>query len=416
LEKNLTPQAFSFPTVGKNNMIYVPPYGLKERIDYMIKVDPVTFNVTKIYLEVDESFEKWQYGTIVDNFIVFLPYNECSILIVNTDNDEITQIKLPFNSPGKYIASHRYKNKVIALPYGEHKEFDFAISFDVYTKELLLKNIVCPINDQKKWHTSKLINNFIYGVPRGERYIEPYFPYIIKLDCETFNYELTDMSHAWKEYDVQPFPIITNKKYTTMAQVGNKLYAPPYSENDNFDIMLKFNGTSWSYEKTGMQDTSRKYFSHAVSKNGKAYFPPAGHEDSWNKMLIIDSNNDTWKQVPVDGVGYESKKYFTGWENTQGKIYWIPRGGCVCEPEENWKQQGDLADILVVDTTNDSFYTIDISEYFKDNTTIEKFNSSVIIDDKIFAFPYGQSETFHTVLVFDTISETVIKEINLNEV
>jgi hypothetical protein len=132
-------------------------------------------------------------------------------------------------------------------------------------------------------------------------------------------------------------------------------------------------------------------------------------------MLVIDATTDTWKTIPL-GVGKESKKYFTGWENSKGKLYYIPRGGCVCMPTESWKELGDLAEVLVVDSKDDSFYTVDISEYFKDNTTIEKFNSSVIIDDKIFAFPYGQSETFHTVLVFDTISETVIKEINLNEV
>ena len=411
----MTPQAFSFPTLGNNNMIYVPPYGLRDSINYMIKINPDTFKITKLYLDVDDSFEKWQYGTVVDNFIVFLPYNESSILVVNTDNDEITQIKIPFDSKGKYIAAHRFENKVVALPYGEHEEFNFAISFDVYTKELILKNIVCPIDDQKKWHTSKLINNFIYGVPRGERCEEPYFPYIIKLDCNSLNYELTDMSHAWKEYDLQPHPAITNKKYTTMAQIGDKLYAPPYSENNNFDILLKFNGTSWSYEKTGMQDTSRKYFGHTVSKNGKAYFPPAGHEDSWSKMLIIDSTTDAWRQVSIDGLGHESKKYFTGWENSQGKIYWIPRGGCVCEPQENWKQQGDLAEILVVDTADDSFYNIDISQYFTDNTTIEKYNASVIVDDKIFAMPYGQSENFQTVLIFDTITERVIKELDLND-
>jgi hypothetical protein len=85
-------------------------------------------------------------------------------------------------------------------------------------------------------------------------------------------------------------------------------------------------------------------------------------------------------------------------------------------PEEQWKEFGDLAEVLVVNTIDDSFYTIDISKHFTDSTTIEKFNASVIIDDKIFAFPYGQSNSFQTVLVFDTITEQVIKEIDLNEI
>jgi len=34
----------------------------------------------------------------------------------------------------------------------------------------------------------------------------------------------------------------------------------------------------------------------------------------------------------------------------------------------------------------------------------------------MFAFPYGESETFQTVLVFDTISGTVLNTIDLNNV
>ena len=407
----MTPQAFSFPTLGNNNMIYVPPYGLKESLDFMIKINPQTFEITKLKLSVDDSFEKWQYGTVIDNFIVFFPYNETSIIVLNTDTDEIKQISVPLPNKGKYIASHRWGNKVVALPYGEYEEFDYAMSYDVYTKELFYRSITCPINDQKKWHTSKVVGDFIYGVPRGERCDAPYFPYLIKLDCNTLSYQLQDLSMLWKDYDSEPF--ITNKKYTTMAQVGDKLYAPPYSENDNFDVMLKFNGTTWTSERTGIKATSRKYYSHTVSKNGKVYCPPAGHEESWSDMLVIDSSTDKWKTINL-GLGKESKKYFTGWENSKGKIYWIPRGGCVCEPVENWKSQGDLAEILVVNTADDSFYSVDVSKHFTDNTTIEKYNASVIVDDKIFAMPYGQSDSFQTVLVFDTTTETVIKEIDLN--
>lgn len=407
----MTPQAFSFPTVGNNGMIYVPPYGLKESINYMLKINPHTYEITKLELSVDASVEKWQYGTVIDNFIVFLPYNETSIIVLNTDTDEIEQISVPMPNRGKYIAAHQWGTKVVALPYGEHEEYDFAISYDVYTKELKYKIINCPINDEKKWHTSKIVENFIYGVPRGSRPHNPYFPYMIKLNCDTLDYELTDLSHLWQDYDQQPF--VSNKKYTTMAKVGNKLYAPPYSANDNFDVMLTFNGKEWHSERTGLQKTSRKYFSNTVARNGKIYFPPAGHDEAWSEMLIIDSNTDTWRTIDV-GLGKESKKYFTGWENSRGKIYWIPRGGCVCEPFERWKLQGDLAEILVVDTKDDSYYTIDISKHFTDNTTIEKYNASVMVDNKIFAMPYGQSEEFQTLLVFDTITETVIKEIDLN--
>jgi len=405
----MTPQAFSFPTVGNNGMIYVPPYGLNEVLDYMIKVDPNTYEVSKIPLTVDSSHEKWHYGVAYKNKIVFLPYNESRILVLNTNDDSVSYFDLPFNSKGKYICSHLHNGKVIALPYGENNTFNFAISFDIETNDIKFKNIICDPNDEKKWHTSQCLNGKIYAVPRGERWSENYFPYAIELDCETMNYVLTDLSFLWQDYDQQSF---TNKKFTTLAKANNKLYAPPYSENPEFDVMLRFNGR-WHYERTGMKDTSRKYYSHTTAKNGKIYCPPAGHEETWSDLLVIDSKDDSWKTISL-GLGKESKKYFTGWENSQGKIYYIPRGGCVCEPKDQWKNQGDLAEVLVIDTKNDSFYTVDISEYFIDTTTIEKYNASVIINDIIFAFPYGQSEEFQTILVFDTINEKVIMEIDLN--
>jgi hypothetical protein len=407
----MTPQSFSYATVGSNKMIYCPPYGLTESLNYMIKIDPLSYEITKIPLKVDKSKEKWEYGIVVNDSIVFLPYNESKILILNTSNDSVEYIDVKIKGTGKYIKSHRHKNKIIALPYGEWGIFNHLISLDIDTKEVILKEILCPIDDQKKWHTTQYLNGKIYGVPRGERWDENYFPYIIELDCDSLDYQLIDMSSIWADYDQEKF---TNKKYTTLAKVGNKLYAPPYSENPNFDIILKFDG-SWKHERTGLKTTSRKYYTHYVSNNGKIYCPPAGHNEDWSDMLVIDTKDDSWKTVPL-GLGKESKKYFAGCENSQGKIYYIPRGGCVCDPVENWKSQGDLAEVLVINTKNDSFYSIDISKYFQDNTTIEKFNCCVIVDDKIFAMPYGQSDSFQNILVFDTISEKVIKEIDLNEI
>ena len=90
----MTPQAFSYATVGNNGMIYVPPYGLTESIDYMIKMNPVTFEITKIPLTVDKSTQKWQKGIVYRNLIYFLPYNESSILIVDTNNDSVEYVKL----------------------------------------------------------------------------------------------------------------------------------------------------------------------------------------------------------------------------------------------------------------------------------------------------------------------------------
>lgn len=412
----MTPQAFSYATVAVNGKIYVPPYGLKDCVDHMLVIDPVTYDIKKLPIVNTHKTERWTYGVEVAGWIYFLPYNEDIILAVNTKTDSVEHIHCQWpdgtrSVKGKHISFQLHDSKIISLPYGEDAVYDYAMVFDTGRRAANFVKIDCEINDQKKWHTSQKLDNTIYAVPRGERWTDSYFPYGIEFNCETLTYKLNDFSQYWKDIDQQE---LSNKKYTTLAKANNKLYAPPYSENSQFDVMLKFDG-QWTAEHTGMTDDSRKYFTHVVAANGKIYCPPAGHKEDWSKLLIIDSKDDSWRTVELN-IGKESKKYFAGCENSQGKIYWIPRGGCVCMPADTWKQQGDLAEILVVDTKDDSFYTVDVSQYFTDSTTIEKYNCCVIVKDKIFAFPYGQSEEFQTVLVFDTITETVVKTIDLNEI
>lgn len=416
----MTPQAFSFPTLANNGKIYVPPYGLSESLDYMIKIDPIDFSVEKIPIPVSDSLEKWISGIAVRNKIYFLPHNEESVLVVNTDDDSVKELKLPDDIKsikGKYVQGHVVDDKIFCLPYGTEEVIDEVMIIDTIDDRLSFVELQLDKNDLKKWHTSQMIGDTIYGVPRGQWSCydagnsDKYFPYIIHFNTVDLTYELIDLSAAWSQIDDLPYP--NNKKYTTMAKFQNQLWAPPYGENRDFDIMLHWNGKNWEKIETGIKDTSRKYFFHITAKNGKIYFPPAGHEEDWSKLLIIDANTKQWNTLDLD-VGKESKKYFAGGENSQGKIFFIPRGGCVCMPKDEWKFLGDLAEILVIDTKDDSCYTVDISEYFLDNTTIEKYNSCVIVNDVIAAFPYGQSESFQTVLFFDTISEKVIKVIDLN--
>lgn len=407
----MTPQAFSYGTLGSNNMIYLAPYGLNESIDYMLKIDPVTYQTKHIPLIVNDSFEKYTTGILHNEKLYFLPYNESKILILDCNTDEVSYVNLNLPERGKFNMGHIYKDKIIALPYGTEDTFDYILIFDTITHSVLLKRIVLDINDKKKWHTTQLLDNKIYGVPRGERYNKPYFSYSIEFNCDSYEYTLTDWSNLWIDIDNQPY--ISNKKFTTLAKSNNKLYAPPYSENQNFDLLAKFDNL-WTFEHTNLTKTSRKYYGHTVASNGKIYFPPAGHEEDWSEMLIIDSNTDKYYTKDLK-IGKESKKYFSGVENN-GKIYYIPRGGCVCMPEETWKEFGDLAEILVIDIMTDNHYTIDISQYFIDNNTIEKYNQCLLVDNKIFAFPYGESDNFHTMLVFDTITEQIIKTMNLNEV
>ena len=403
-------QAFSYATLSNNGFIYIPPYGLSEPLDYMLKMDPNTYEITTIKLKINTSCEKWQRGIAYRKKIYFLPYNEENILVVNTDDDSIEYIKVEQPGQGKYIQGHIYRNKLIALPYGEHTPYDYVLKLDLESHEIELQKLTLPHNDCKKWHTTQILDGIIYGLPRGEDW-EKYFPYRIRYDCTTSNYVFTDMSPLWLDYDQEP---MTNKKFTTMAKVGNKLFAPPYSENPNFDTLIKFIDGEWFSERTGLKATSRKYYTHTVARNGKIFCPPAGHDENWSSMLVIDSVTHKWHTIEL-GIGKESKKYFAGVENSQNKIYYIPRGGCVCEPTDTWKKQGDLAEVLVVDTISEQFYTIDISEYFKDSTTIEKYNNCIIKDDIIYAFPYGQSDSFQTVLVFDTIKEQIIHTTDLND-
>lgn len=405
----MTPQAFSYPTLYKNK-IYIPPYGLTKVIDYMIVMDLKSYTFEKISIDVDASTEKWQKGIVVNDKIYFLPYNESKVLIVDTDTQEVSYI-LTKEGKGKWLFPHHYQNKIIALPYGENTTFDDAIIINIDTNNISYKTIEVDINCEKKWHTTQLVDNKIIGAPRGEN-LDVYFPYAIEFNCDTLDYKLTNLSHFWKDYDLEK---MTNKKFTTLARCGDTLYAPPYSENANFDILLTYKNGAWSAERTGIQSDSRKYYSHTVAKNNKIYFPPAGHEEDWSLLLVIDGETGKWYTKDL-GIGKESKKYFTGVENSKGKIYYMPRGGCACMPQEIWKQFGDLVEVLVINTKDDTYYTIDVSEFFTDNTSIEKYNQCVIENDVIYAFPYGESDTFQTLLIFDTIKEEVVTTIDLNEI
>lgn len=405
----MIPQSFSDPVVGSNGKIYCAPYGLNGVVDWVLKLDPETFEIKKIPLAVDNTIEKWSHGISHGTNVYFLPYNACQLLIIDTITDECTCIDIADSKlKGKHLSAHVYQGKLFSLPYGSETVYDNVLVFDLSTNIPTQIKLNLPRNDLKKWHTTQMINGKIYGLPRGEAPNAPYFPYGVIFNCDSLEYELLDLSSNWGSIDQQLF---SNKKYTTMAKVNDELWAPPYSENDNFDLMAHYDG-EWNFYSTGIKNTSRKYFCHTVAKNGKIYFPPAGHDPSWSEMLIVDPCNKSWRTLNL-GLGKESKKYFTGVENSQGKIYHIPRGGCVCEPEDSWKIFGDLSEVLVIGTHDDSFYFVDISDFFVDNTTIEKYNSSVIVNDCIFAFPYGQSPEFQNILVFDTRKEKIIKKIDL---
>lgn len=406
----MTPQSFSYGTVGNNGIIYLPPYGLRESLDYMLRLDPSTYEISKIALNTDTSYEKWIFSVVVGNKIYVLPYNESSVLVIDTSNDTTYNINLDVTGTGKYVYAHLYNHKIYALPYGDNCLFDDVLILDTETDTVTTVKLELPVNNEKKWHASQLIGNVLYGMPRGEL-SDPCFPYRIEFNCDTLTYELVDLSYLWPEIDQEEY---SSAKYTTMARYKDKLFVPPYCRNPNFDLMAMFDQGQWSYLNTGQKATSRKYYNYILAKNGKIYFPPAGHDEDWSELMIVngETNQVYLKEL---GIGKESKKYFAGCENSKGKIYFIPRGGCVCMPEDQWKEFGDLTEILVIDTKDDSTYTIDVSEYYKSCTTIEKYNNCVIVDDKIFAFPYGESDDFQDILVFDTLQETVINVIKLND-
>ena len=407
-KQSMTPQAFSYPTVGADGIIYVPPYGLTETLDYMLAINPTTYATIKIPLEVNASKEKWTFGTVVGDKIYWLPYGEDRILVCDTHHETVSYINIDWpegvgSTRGKYVQGHIYDNKIFALPYGEDKPLDYMLVVDLITDTAELKYIAVPINDCKKWHQSVLRNNKIYAVPRGA--YTP-FNFAVEYNCDDGTIKLTNLATLYPDH------ADTTMKFTTIALVDDIIYAPPYGYHDDFDYMLVNKDGDWTSSRTGITGTTRKYFTHVKTKNNKLYFPPAGHHSVWSKFLMIDRG--VVKTIDLD-VTKETKKYFAGVENSQGKVYYIPRGGCVCDPDADLKLTGDLAEVLVVDTKDDRYYTVDISECFTDNTTIEKYNACCIVNDVIFAMPYGESESFQTVLVFDTTTETIIKTLDLNE-
>jgi len=406
----MTPQAFSYPTVGPNNIIYCPPYGLKESLDYMISIDPQTYKIEKIPLITNNSTEKWTFGIVVNNSIYWIPYGEESILVYNTENKSVSYIQLDWpeksrDTKGKFVQGHVYKNKIYALPYGEDKSFDLVLIIDLETNTAILKELPIMLNnDAKKWHQSVLRENIIYAAPRGAN--KP-FNLAIEYNCNNHNVNYIDFSKFYNGFEN------TIMKFTTIGILDDTIYAIPYGYHDDFDFLILNKKGEWSCKRLDILGTTRKYFTNLKTKNGKLYCPPAGHNPKWCEFLIID--NTGYKTIDLKILS-ETKKYFTGIENSQGKVYYIPRGGCICDPDASLKLTGDLAEVLVVNTKNDSFYTVNINECFTDNTTIEKYNACCIINDIIFAMPYGESDTFQTILVFDTIQDKIIRKLDLNDI
>lgn len=406
----MTPQSFSYPTVGPDGIIYCPPYGLTESLKYMIAIDPITYSIRKIPLTVNSSTEKWTFGIVHGTCVYWIPYGEESVLVYDTATDHVNYIQIdwPENTrdiKGKFVQGHIYNNKIYALPYGEDDPLDVVLIVDLQTNKAILKQLFLVLdNDAKKWHQSVLRENKIYAVPRGAT--KP-FNFAIEYNCDDHSVKFDNFRKYYKGFED------TRMKFTTIAMLDNVIYAPPYGYHEDFDFMLTNKEGTWTSERTGIVGTTRKYFTHIKTKNNKLYFPPAGHHPTWSKFLVIDSKG--YRTFDL-GINTETKKYFSGIENSQGKVYYIPRGGCVCDPDANLKLTGDLAEVLVVDTKDDSFYTVDVSECFTDNTTIEKYNACCIVNDVIFAMPYGESESFQTVLVFDTIQDKIIKTINLNDI
>jgi hypothetical protein len=374
----------------------------------MLAINPVTYALRKIPLAVNSSNEKWTFGISIDNNIFWLPYGESKVLVYNTLYEDIDYIDIQWpegteHIKGKFVQGHVYNKKIYALPYGEDNPLDYMLIIDLESWTAELKYIAVPNNDCKKWHQSVLRDNKIYAVPRG---VNTSFNFAIEYNCDDGTIKLTNLANLYAEHSD------TTMKFTTIALVDDIIYAPPYGYHDDFDYMLVNKHGEWTCERTGIVGTTRKYFTNIKTKNNKLYFPPAGHHSVWSKFLIIDKG--TVKTIDLD-VTKETKKYFAGIENSQSKVYYIPRGGCVCDPDADLKLTGDLAEILVVNTKDDSYYTVDVSECFTDNTTIEKYNACCIVNDIIFAMPYGESSTFQTVLVFDTRTETIIKTLDLND-
>jgi len=404
----MTPQSFSYPTVGPDGIIYCPPYGLSESLGYMLAINPLTYATKKIPLIVNSSTEKWTLGIVYKDLIYWLPYGEDRVLVYNTTTEEIYYINIDWplgtsNIKGKFVQGHIYNNKIYSLPYGEDASLDVVLILDLETNNAKLEKLSVPLVDAKKWHQSVLRGNTIYAAPRGAG--KP-FNYAIEFNCDTNESKFIDFGKFYPGFED------TIMKFTTIGLLDDIVYAMPYGYHDDFDFLMVNKDGNWIVNRTGITGTTRKYFTNLKTKNNKLYCPPAGHHATWSKFLIIDTQG--FKTIDLN-IAAETKKYFTGIENSQGKVYYIPRGGCVCDPNANLKLTGDLAEVLVVDTKDDSYYTVDVSECFTDNTTIEKYNACCIVNDVIFAMPYGESESFQTVLVFDTKKDTIIKTIDLND-
>lgn len=218
-------------------------------------------------------------------------------------------------------------------------------------------------------------------------------------------------------------------KTNCVLEVNNSLYFVPYGIYDDYNIVLEMNDTDLIYHKVDMKgkgqfysgasngttgfsfplgyegtqyglqitdkprlvafDTVEKAHMGTVYCNGKYYSMPRGDTFGYNNLVSFDGSEFKYYHVPVNS---EITRKYTDLITVGNTIYSLPFG-----------EQSGLTEVVEFNTETEELklHKLNVPDFAK------KFNSMVLLNDKIIGMPYGDEfcEDSNYGVVFDTVTK-----------
>tara|TARA_B110000503_G_scaffold28131_1_gene44918 strand:- start:1221 stop:2360 length:1140 start_codon:yes stop_codon:yes gene_type:complete len=166
--------------------------------------------------------------------------------------------------------------------------------------------------------------------------------------------------------------------------INNDIWFIPYGIWDDFNKVVQIKNGIPIYHELPFKGKGQFY---SMASNGTTGFSfPLGYEDT-NVGLYI---NNTVSTIPLPVAG---KKLHMGTVYCNGRYWSMPRGD-----DANYNL------LLSFDGYNIKSYPIEGI----DNSITRKYSDIIIVDNTLYALPFGETKGLNEVIEFDTVSNTYI--------
>ena len=166
-------------------------------------------------------------------------------------------------------------------------------------------------------------------------------------------------------------------KFNAVAKVGESSWLIPYAIWDDFNVVVQLENFTPKYHYLNKKGKGQ-FYSVAFNNNSACSFP-LGYEDT-NFLIYIKDN----KLETID-TDTKEKKAHMGTVYCNGSFYSMPRG-----------ESTDYNYILEFDGTEIKKHTVDVE------SVARKYTDAIVVGNKLYSLPYGETAGLKTVLVFDT--------------